>query len=87
MKIFTKLYDKYFPIRKINIKPKRTLSTWIRDGIAKSSKRKQKLYEKLFRTPHAYKRSQLRLKKNLFEATKTQIQEKIVFRKTYKISR
>ena len=30
------IYDKCFPIRKINIKPKRILSTWIRDDIVKS---------------------------------------------------
>lgn len=60
-------YEKYFPIRKINIKPKWILSPWIRDGIAKSSERKQKLYKKLWKkTPHTYKRSQLRL----YKATK-----------------
>ena len=47
LEIFTKLYSKYFPIRKIKIKPERTLSPWITNGIAKSSKLKQKFYEKL----------------------------------------
>ena len=51
--IFTELYEEYFPIRKIKIKPKRALSPWITNGIAKSSKQKQKLYEKFLkhRTP------------------------------------
>ena len=44
--IFTKLYDKYFPIGKIKIKPERVLSSWITNGIVKPSKQKQKLYEK-----------------------------------------
>ena len=34
--IFTKLYQEYFPIRKIKIK--RALSPWITNDIAKSSK-------------------------------------------------
>ena len=44
--IFTKLYDKYFPIGKIKMKPERVLSSWITNGIVKPSKQKQKLYEK-----------------------------------------
>ena len=38
LEIFTELYEKYCPIRKIKIKPKRALSSWIANGIAKSSK-------------------------------------------------
>ena len=44
--IFTKLYDKYFPIGKIKTKPERVLSSWITNGIVKPSKQRQKLYEK-----------------------------------------
>ena len=53
LEIFTELFREYFPIRKIKIKPKRALSPWITNGIAKSSKQKQKLYEKFLkhRTP------------------------------------
>ena len=40
--IFTELYEKYSPIRKIKLKPKRTLSPWITSGIANSPKQKQK---------------------------------------------
>ena len=36
--VFTKLYQEYFPIRKIKIKTKRALSPWITNDIAKSSK-------------------------------------------------
>ena len=38
LEIFTELFGEYFPIRKIKIKPKRALSPWITNGIAKSSK-------------------------------------------------
>ena len=45
LEIFAKLYEEYFPIRKIKIKSKRALHRCITNGIAKSSKRKQELYE------------------------------------------
>ena len=45
LEIFNELYEEYFPVRKIKIKPKRALSPWITNDIAKSSKRKQKLYK------------------------------------------
>ena len=49
LEIFTELYEKHFPERKIKIKPKRALSPWITNDIAKLSKRKQKLYEKFLK--------------------------------------
>ena len=49
--IFTKLYDKYFLIRKSKIKPKRALSLWITNDIAKSSK--------FFKAPHTYQQNKL----------------------------
>lgn len=47
--IFTKLYNKNFSIRKLKVKSKRVLTHLIANGIAKSSKRKQKLSEKLLK--------------------------------------
>ena len=38
------------PKVKIKIKPKNLLSPWISKGILKSSKRKQKLYDKFLKT-------------------------------------
>ena len=49
IEIFIELYEEYFPIRKIKTKPKRALCLWITNGIAKSSKQKQKLYEKFLK--------------------------------------
>ena len=49
LQFFIKLYDKCFPTRKIKVKSKRILTHLITSGIAKSSKSKQKLYEKLLK--------------------------------------
>ena len=46
LKIFLTHYDSFFPKKKIQIKSKNITSPWITKGIVKSSKRKQKLYEK-----------------------------------------
>ena len=63
-------YETCFPKKKVQIKLKNILSPWITRGIIKSSKRKQKLYEKFLkqRTP----RSELLYKdyKRLFETIK-----------------
>ena len=39
-------YNIFFPTKKIHMKSKNLASPWITKGIIKSSKRKQKLYEK-----------------------------------------
>ena len=49
LEIFSSLYEKYFLLTKVKLKPKRKKCPWIADGIAKSSKRKQKLYEKFLK--------------------------------------
>ena len=46
---FLFLYDKYFPIRKIKIKAKDLENPWITNGIKKSSKKKQRLYQKFLK--------------------------------------
>ena len=47
---FLLLYEKYFPVRKIKIKAKDLESPLITNGIKKSSKKKQCLYQKLKKT-------------------------------------
>ena len=49
LKIFLFNYDNFFPKKKIQIKTKNLASPWITKGIIKSSKRKQKLYEKFLK--------------------------------------
>ena len=46
---FTDLYDKCFRKVKIKLKTKSLLSPWITKGLKKSSKRKQKLYDKFLK--------------------------------------
>ena len=44
---FIKIYDQASPERKIEIKQKNLSSPWISKGLRKSSKRKQRLFEKI----------------------------------------
>ena len=64
LETFTELYGKYFPIRKIKIKP---LSPWIINGIAKSSKRKQKFNEKFLYHTTLIDEANYKAYKNLFQ--------------------
>ena len=49
LRIFSEIYDEVFPIKTIKVKNKDLLSPWITKGIKKSSKRKQKLYDKFLK--------------------------------------
>ena len=70
LEILSSLHEKYFPLTKVKLKPKRKNSPWITNGIAKSSKRKQKLYEKFLK--HRTQESKRIYKdyKNFFEIIK-----------------
>ena len=46
LKMFSDLYDVAFPNKNIEIKSKHLNTPWITKGLRKSSKRKQRLYEK-----------------------------------------
>ena len=70
LEIFKILYGKYFPRRKIKIKPKRTLSPWITNDIAKSSKQKQKLHEKYLKQHTPISEENYKAHKNLFKTVK-----------------
>ena len=67
LEIFSSLYEKYFPLTKVKLKPKRKNSPWITNGIAKSSKRKQKLYEKFLKHRTQESKQIYKDYKNLFE--------------------
>ena len=64
---FNSLYDIHFPKVLERLKTKHIQSPWITKGIAKSFKRKQKLYEKSLK--HQTRETELAYKlcKNLFE--------------------
>ena len=70
LKKFLLLYDKNFPIRKIKIKAKDLESPWITKGIKKSSKKKQRLYQKFLKTGTDKNESEHKSYKTLFESGK-----------------
>ena len=67
---FTDLYDKCFPKVKIKLKTKSLLSPWITKGLKKSSKRKQKLYDKFLKNKSYKNELKYKSYKNLFETIK-----------------
>ena len=69
---FIKVYDQAFPERKIEIKKKNLPSPWISKGLRKSSKRKQRLYEKFFKKRSDKNYETYKIYKNLFEKLKKQ---------------
>ena len=60
---FIKIYDECFPKKKIEFKPQKYNNFWITKGIKKSSKRKLKMYEKLFKKRNEKMRSFINLTK------------------------
>ena len=67
---FSELYDVAFPETKIEIKTKNLLSPWLTKGLRKSSKRKQKLYEKFLKKRNLANEMAYKSYKNLFEKFK-----------------
>ena len=63
-------YETFFPKQKIQINPKNLASPWITKGILKSSKRKQKLYEKFLKRKSTRNEDNYKNYKRLFESIK-----------------
>ena len=61
---------------KSNLNQRKNLSPWITKGIKKSSKRKQKLYEKFLKKRNAFNETFYKSYTNLFEAIKRNSQKK-----------
>ena len=76
---FIKLYDQAFRERNIEIKKKNLLSPWISKGLRKSSKRKQRLYEKFLKQRSDKNYETYKIYKNLFEKLKNS-QTSFIFR-------
>ena len=74
--IFNSIYDLYFPKVFVRLKTKYIQSLWITKGIPKSSKRKQKLYERFLK--HRTRETELAYKsyKSLFESLKKKAKKK-----------
>ena len=69
---FIKVYDQAFPERKIEIKQKNLSSPWISKGLRKSSKRKQRLYEKILKQSSDKNYETYKVYKIFFENLKEQ---------------
>ncbi|XP_065665545.1 uncharacterized protein LOC136086971 [Hydra vulgaris] len=67
---FCKQYDKAFPEKKITVKTKTVLTPWMSNGLLKSSKRKQKLYDKYLKKTTYKNEMTYKNYKNIFEKTK-----------------
>ena len=63
-------YNECFPKIKIKLKPRKHFRPWITLGIRKSSKRKQRLYEKFLKTRAAKSETEYKTYKNMFETIK-----------------
>ena len=67
---FLILYDKYFPKQKIKVKTKDLQSPWVTKGIQKSSKKKQRLYQKFLKNRNVKNETEYKSYKKLFETIK-----------------
>ena len=67
---FVQIYAQAFPERKIEIKPKNLVSPWITLGLRKSSRKKQRLYEKFLKQRNSKNEEAYNMYKNLFEKLK-----------------
>ena len=68
--IFTRCYDKNFPKKEVTVKPKTLNFPWITEGLKKSSKRKQKLYDKYLYKKTYENEKAYKTYKNIFEKIK-----------------
>ena len=72
MKISSIAYDKAFPKTKVSIKTKTLKHPWITKGLLKSSKTKQRLYEKFLKKQTNENETTYKKFKNTFEKLKKQ---------------
>ena len=70
LNIFIDICDKSFPKSEVKVKFKGNQSPWITKGIAISSKKKQRLYEKLLKNRTPKNEETYKTYKNLFETIK-----------------
>ena len=76
IKKFSLIYDDHFAIKVIEIKTKSLLSPWITKGTKKSSKRKQKLYEKILKKKSPKNEKEYKDHKQLFQKIKKESKKK-----------
>ena len=76
---FINVYDQAFPETKIELKRKNLSSPWISKGLRKSSKRKQRLYEKFLKQGSDKNYKTYKTHKNMFEKLKNS-QKSFIFK-------
>ena len=84
LKIFLSHYNTFFPKKKIQIKTKNLASPWITRGLIKSSKRKQKLYEKFLKRKSSRNEENYKNYKRLFESIKQKSKSNYFKERLYK---
>ena len=84
LEIFLTHYNACFPKKKIKIKTKNLASPWITRGIIKSSKRKQKLYEKFLKQRTNRNEVNYKTYKRLFESVKQKSKSNYFSNRLYK---
>ena len=67
LKFFVSLYNECFPKIEVKLKPQRQFNPWI---TRKSSKKKQKLYEKILKKRTKQSETEYKVYKNMFESIK-----------------
>ena len=65
---FVQIYDQGFPEKKKKeTKPKNLVSPWITQGLGKSSRKKESVYEKFLKQRNSKNEEAYKVYKNLFE--------------------
>ena len=70
LKVFSGIYDLAFPLKTLSVKRKTLQNPWMTKGLLKSSKRKQKLYEKFMKKRSPRNENIYKAYKSLFESLK-----------------
>lgn len=73
IEIFSRAYNKVFPKKECILKPKTLKSPWMTESLLKSSKRKQKLYEKFLKKKTYANEKKYKAYTKLFERIKKQL--------------
>ena len=68
LEIFLSLSNECFPKIKVKLKPQRHFNPWITMGIRKSSKKKQKLYDKFLKKRTKQSETEYKAYKNMFKS-------------------
>ena len=78
LKVFSGIYDLAFSFKTISVKKKIMQNPWMTNGLLKSSKRKQKFYEKFLRKRTSRNESIYKTYKSLFESLKRKTKRVII---------